>query len=108
MNRLADKLLRQWTYILAEPYQHGPMGRAWVVWVSVLNVGFGAFLILAPGWDEGACNAVLLLAIVCYISVLILGILGLRSPTFGPGLYVGIPLWLALLGWTIAVKMTEP
>ena len=39
----ANKLLHQWTYILAEPYQHGSLGRVWLFWLATLNLGFGAW-----------------------------------------------------------------
>ncbi len=44
----ADKLLREWTQIFAQPYEPGPYGHIFILWISILNIALGAFLILAP------------------------------------------------------------
>ena len=76
-----------------------------MLWVGLLNACLGAMLILAPSWDPAARNALLITMIVGYAAVLCLAIAALWSPNYGPGIYICIPLWAALLAWTVAVQM---
>ena len=100
----ADKVLREWTYIFAKPYEHGAYGHVFVLWAGVINACFGWCLMRAPRWDPAARNAVLMSANACYLMVFGLAIAGLGSPNYGPGIYIAIPLWGGLLGWGLAVK----
>lgn len=102
----ADKLLRQWTAILSQPYTHGPYGHIFVLWAGMLNVALGAFLILAPDWDPEARRAVLIATNVGYAIFFGLAIAALRSPKYGPGMWVSTVLWGTLLAWG-AVAMVQ-
>ena len=100
---LANKIFHQWTYIFAHPYEHGKYGHIFILWVGGLNACLGAFMILAPGWDPAARAAVVISANIGYATFLVLGILGLRSPNYGPGIPITIALWALLLAWGLAV-----
>ena len=101
----ADKLMRQWTYILAEPYEHGRYGHIFVIWVAVLNIAIGAFIVLAPGWDPAARQAVVIAVNIGYATFLGLAIAELFSPNYGPGMWVCVGLWTTLLAWGLAAMM---
>ena len=102
----ADKLLRQWTFIFAKPYAHGTYGHVFILWLSLLNVALGAFLVLAPSWDPSARQAVLIATNAGYALCLGLAIAGLRSPNYGPGLKICVALWSLLLAWGVAAMVT--
>ena len=104
----ADKLLRQWTYFLTEPYEHGSLGHALWVWIALVNGALGVFMILAPGWEPAARGAVLITAIAGYAVFFVLSLLAVRSPRYGPGVYVAIPLWGAIGAWAIYAWVADP
>ena len=99
--------MREWTYILAEPYEHGRYGHIFVVWAGLLNVALGVFLILAPGRDPAARQAVVVATNVGYATFFCLAIAGLRSPNYGDGMWVAVVLWGVLLAWGV-IAMIQP
>ncbi len=101
----ADKLKRQWTFLLAEPYEHGQYGHIFVMWAAILNIALGAFLILAPNWDPAARQAVLIATNVGYAIFFCMAVAGLRSPKYGPGMWIALVLWGVLLAWGLAAMV---
>jgi len=103
----ANKLLHEWTYIFAKPYEPGIYGHVFIVWVSLLNIALGAFLVLAPGWDPAARQAMVIATNAGYAVFLALAIAGIFSPNYGPGIWVCVLLWATLLAWGV-VAMLNP
>ena len=95
----ADLVLRRVTEIITEPYQHGPYGRMWLLWLMCVNTGLGALMIMATAWPADAKYQVISVVLAIY-GVMWLGLLlGARGPRWGRGVYVTHGLWLAQMGW---------
>lgn len=58
----------------------------------MLNIALGAFLVLAPGWDPAARQAIVIAVNIGYATFLGLAIAGLFSPNYGPGMWVCVGL----------------
>lgn len=48
---IADKVLRQWTETITQPYDNGQYGSIWLIWAATTNVFFGVINLFAVHWE---------------------------------------------------------
>lgn len=97
----ADLVLRRATEIIAEPYAHGPYGRMWLLWVTTVNVGIGAIMMLATQWSLGAQREIIWTVLGIYFAMWLAMLIGARGPRWGRGVYVTHGLWIAQISWAV-------
>jgi hypothetical protein len=97
----ADKVMREWTFIFAYPYDIGKYGSLWLLWAATTNTFYSIINIFAAQWDTEIQTTVIAGNVFIYGSFLILSILAIKNENYGKGNYVNIILFLFWISWAL-------
>ncbi|MEB3204356.1 MAG: hypothetical protein VKP57_06610 [Candidatus Sericytochromatia bacterium] len=96
---VANTLLHAWTRILANPWQHPPLGRLWLAWAGACNLCLGYLMVRAASWPDAVQHDVVAGTTGVYALMVVVLMVGGRGPAFGAGIPVVYALWLAQMAW---------
>ncbi|MFY0528451.1 hypothetical protein ACN28I_36595 [Archangium gephyra] len=99
--RIGQKVLGEWCRLTAAPYSLGDHGALWLWWAALTNLFFGAVNVLAAGWEPAAQRAIAWLDLAVYVPFLVLALGALRSPRYGRGVWVAVPLFGGWIAWNL-------
>jgi hypothetical protein len=97
----ADKVLRNWTWIISEPYDIGKYGSLWLLWTATTNTFFSIINIFAANWEQTSKTVVIYGDLFVYAALLIPEIAVIRNKNFGSGHYVNILLGVFWILWAV-------
>lgn len=102
---LADKILRDWTWIIAHPYDVGQYGSLWLWWAATTNTFFGAINIFAANWESTSQTIVIYGDLFVYGVLLLPAIVALKQEKYGygKGHIVNVVLGFVWILWDIFV-----
>lgn len=96
----ADRVLRKWLQILAEPYSHGVYGALWIWWAAIANLFLGGIMLAATRWNLEAQTGVTIGVLALYGLGVVLMLAAAQSPRFvARGIYGTLVLWVAQIAW---------
>ncbi|MBD1847707.1 hypothetical protein H6F89_30805 [Cyanobacteria bacterium FACHB-63] len=98
---IADRLLREWTWIIAAPYEVGRYGNLWLVWAATTNTFFGAINLFAAHWESMNQIAVIWADLFVYGVFLLSAIVVLKGNDYGKGHFINIGLFIFWSLWAV-------
>ena len=96
---LADKILRLWTGIIAQPYEIGKYGALWLLWAATTNTFLGVINIFAAQWEFTSQTIIIYADLFVYGVFLISAIAALKNVNYGKGHFLNILLFLLWILW---------
>lgn len=100
---IANTILKQWIWIITQPYDVGTYGSLWLLWAATTNTFLGLINLWAANWQPAIQRLVL------YGDVFVYGVIGmatiavLRHTDYGQGTYFNVGLGIFWLIWAALV-----
>jgi|ETNmetMinimDraft_1059919.scaffolds.fasta_scaffold143309_2 hypothetical protein len=98
---IADKILREWSELIVQPYDHGKHGGVWIIFSCLGILYLGIINILAVNWDQEVIRGIIISDVIIYALYSTLVIYAFKFENSGRGLWIALILALAQLFWGI-------
>ena len=105
---IADRVLRQWTEIIAHSYSVGKYGTMWLWWAATTNLFFGLVNIFAAAWEPSAKTVILYGDLFVYGILLVPALAALQDESYSKGLFINILLGIFWILWALYLLFIYP